>query len=71
MRTCPCVKPHFKEMPKEEKNRKVDEILTLVGIPPARKNEFPHQFSGGMKQRIVIAMALVAEPELLDRKSVV
>ena len=56
---------HFKEMPKEEKNRKVDEILTLVGIPPARKNEFPHQFSGGMKQRIVIAMALVAEPELL------
>ena len=56
---------HFREMPKEEKNRKVDEILTLVGIPPARKNEFPHQFSGGMKQRIVIAMALVAEPELL------
>lgn len=56
---------HFHEMPKEEKNRKVDEILTLVGIPPARKHEFPHQFSGGMKQRIVIAMALVAEPELL------
>ena len=56
---------HFHEMPREEKNRKVDDILTLVGIPPARKNEFPHQFSGGMKQRIVIAMALVAEPELL------
>ena len=56
---------HFKDISKEEKNKKVDEILTLVGIPPARKNEFPHQFSGGMKQRIVIAMALVAEPELL------
>jgi len=56
---------HFHDMPREEKNRKVDEILSLVGIPPARKNEFPHQFSGGMKQRIVIAMALVAEPELL------
>ncbi len=37
----------------------------MVGIPPARKAEFPYQFSGGMKQRIVIAMALIAEPELL------
>ena len=44
---------------------KVDEILTLVGIPPERKGEYPHQFSGGMKQRIVIAIALVCEPELL------
>ena len=46
-------------------NEKVDEILTLVGIPPERKNEYPHQFSGGMKQRVVIAIALVCEPELL------
>lgn len=56
---------HFPEMTKEEKNKKVDEMMTLVGIPPERKGSFPHEFSGGMKQRIVIAMALVAEPELL------
>jgi len=56
---------HFPEMSAEEMNNKVDEILGLVGIQKARKNEYPHQFSGGMKQRIGIAMALVAEPELL------
>jgi oligopeptide/dipeptide ABC transporter, ATP-binding protein, C-terminal domain len=46
-------------------DNRVDEILELVGIPPQRKREYPHQFSGGMKQRIVIAMALACEPELL------
>ncbi len=44
---------------------RVDEILGLVGIPPERKKEYPHQFSGGMKQRVVIAMALACTPELL------
>lgn len=44
---------------------RIDEILSLVGIPPQRKWEYPHQFSGGMKQRIVIAIALACEPELL------
>jgi len=46
-------------------DEKVDEILVLVGIQPSRKNEYPHQFSGGMKQRVGIAMALACEPELL------
>lgn len=44
---------------------RVDEMLGLVGIPPSRKREYPHQFSGGMKQRVVIAMALACSPELL------
>ena len=56
---------HFPEMTRDEKNKRVDEMMTLVGIPPQRKKSFPHEFSGGMKQRVVIAMALVAEPELL------
>lgn len=56
---------HFPKMAKEEKQQRVDDILAMVGIPAERKKEFAHQFSGGMKQRIVIAMALIAQPELL------
>lgn len=59
------LKLHFPDMRREDRDAKVDEIMKLVGIPPSRKGEYPHQFSGGMKQRIVIAMALVSEPELL------
>lgn len=49
----------------EVTSNRVDELLKLVGIQPDRKKEYPHQFSGGMKQRVVIAMALACEPELL------
>lgn len=49
----------------EEIQARVDQVLELVGIDPARKLDYPHQLSGGMKQRIVIAMALACEPELL------
>ena len=45
--------------------QKAKEMLELVGIPGERGPEFPHQFSGGMKQRVVIAIALACNPDLL------
>ena len=50
-----------------EKKRRAADMLRLVGIPDAvmRLDEYPHQFSGGMRQRICIAMALMMNPALL------
>jgi len=56
---------HRKDMSKDQIAKRVDEILKLVGLSAERKHEYPHQFSGGMKQRVVIAMALACEPKLL------
>ena len=46
-------------------HNKASDMLKLVGIPAERMNEYPHQFSGGMKQRVVIAIALACNPQLL------
>ena len=48
-----------------ELETRVDEVLEMVGIMASRKKDYPHQFSGGMKQRVVIAMALACDPMLL------
>ncbi len=53
------------KLTKEQIKQRVDETLQLVSIPAFRANDYPHQFSGGMKQRVVIAMALACKPNLL------
>jgi oligopeptide/dipeptide ABC transporter ATP-binding protein len=45
--------------------RNVDELLNLVGINPNRRDQYPHQYSGGMRQRAMIAMALACHPEVV------
>jgi oligopeptide/dipeptide ABC transporter ATP-binding protein len=57
---------HF-GMDKQEANKRVAELLDQVGIPSPdlRLKDYPHQFSGGMRQRAMIAMALACEPKLL------
>ncbi len=49
----------------DEAHQRVDELLELVGINPARKNDYPHEFSGGMRQRVMIAMALACHPDII------
>lgn len=50
---------------KKDAVKKAQRMLEMVGIPADRYDEYPHQFSGGMKQRVMIACALVCNPQLL------
>ena len=59
------LKIHKRAKGKKELREMVGKILEMVGIPAERQDEYPHQFSGGMKQRVMIAIAIACQPELL------
>ncbi len=58
------VTAHLK-LPRQEAKEKAATLLDLVGIPRARLRSYPHELSGGMRQRVMIAMALAADPEVV------
>lgn len=56
---------HEPNVSKEEAKKRVKKLLETVGVDPSRADNYPHEFSGGMKQRAMIAMALASNPDLL------
>lgn len=56
---------HHPDLSKHEAHKQAEEMMEMVGISGSRYDDYPHQFSGGMKQRVVIAIALACNPQLL------
>jgi peptide/nickel transport system ATP-binding protein len=56
------IKQHQPDLSKDEIRERALEVLRLMGIPPTRYKSYPHEFSGGMRQRLMIALALVLRP---------
>lgn len=63
------LKIHYPELSKEEVEKRVIAQLEAVGISNAKERikQYPHQFSGGMRQRVMIAMAIICKPQAFDR----
>jgi peptide/nickel transport system ATP-binding protein len=58
------IRAHLR-LPRDEAQEKAARLLDLVGIPRERLRSYPHELSGGMRQRVMIAMALAADPEVV------
>ena len=59
------MRQHLPHLSESEMDGRVDHLFELVGLDPTIKTEYPHQYSGGMRQRAVIAMALSCNPDVI------
>lgn len=59
------IQVHMQHLSRSEMLQRVDELFELIGLEPQFKKQYPHQYSGGMRQRAVIAMALSCEPDVI------
>ena len=59
------MRQHLPHLSEEQMSARVDQLYELVGLDPKIKTEYPHQYSGGMRQRAVIAMALSCNPDVI------
>jgi len=59
------IKVHEPQVKKKEAKKRVAQLFELVGLNPSRASNYPHEFSGGMRQRAMIAMALACNPSVL------